>query len=392
MTQTINSVIISSIKVMDSKEYASYDVYDALTSPFLFYLTFKNHFLKRVIIQLNSKCPINLRPVLGVKKLVHTKTISDLLTIYCLLGAKKTDFNNLNKAKSMFDLLIDKSINKQDTIAWGLNFPYATRFTDAGIDTPNLYNTLNSGLSILDYYDLTQDYRVENIIDKILDYIFIYLGIKELSDDMKWVRYYPNQTSPILNVNATAAHFFLRINHTFKKEKIKHIEIQKIINLLKHFQNFDGSWYYSINDKGKWIDGFHTGFILDSLIYIAKNGQIDIGETINKGISYYIKNMFSKEGIPKYYNDSLYPIESQNCAQAIQTLAKITDYLEDNIKVKQLLEKTIEQTIFFLYKKELGEFRYKKSRLFKYNQVYFRWSQAPMVLALLKAKNTLSIV
>ncbi|MPN39540.1 hypothetical protein SDC9_187068 [bioreactor metagenome] len=102
--------------------------------------------------------------------------------------------------------------------------------------------------------------------------------------------------------------------------------------------------------------------------------------------------MFSEEGIPKYYNHSLYPIESQNCAQAIQTLAKISDYLDNSNEVKQLLEKAIEQTILFLYKKEQGEFRYKKSRLFNYNQVYFRWSQAPMILALLNAKNTLSIV
>ena len=212
-----------------------------------------------------------------------------------------------------------------------------------------------------------------------------------MSDNIKWVRYYPGQTSPILNVNATAAHFFLRINQTFKKEKIKYTEIQKITNLLKKFQNFDGSWYYSIDEKGKWIDGFHTGFILDSLLYIAKNDKIDVGNTIYKGISYYINNMFSKEGIPKYYNDSMYPIEAQNCAQAIQTLSKIVDYLKENFEIKQLLEKTIEHTIFYLYKEKKGDFRYKKSRLFNYNQVYFRWSQAPMVLALIHAKNTLYI-
>ena len=146
MSQKIDSIIVNNLYKMERAKYTSYDVYDALTSRFLNFLTFKSHFMKRVFIQLNAICPINLRPVLGVKKLVHTKTISDLLSVYSLLGSNKKDTDKLNKAKLMFELLIDKGINKQDTISWGLNFPYATRFTDADLNTPNLYNTLNSGL------------------------------------------------------------------------------------------------------------------------------------------------------------------------------------------------------------------------------------------------------
>lgn len=388
MSHHIDLILKKCLKRMEYAKYSSFDVYDALTSSFLSFLTFKNHFLKRVYIQLNAKNPINLRSILGVKKIVHTKTISDLLTVYSLLALNGDDDENESKAKFMFELLHAKGIMYNDTMAWGLNFPYATRFTDAGYDTPNLYNTLNSGLSLLDFYDLTQDERVENIINKILDYIFSFLGISDMNDDIKWVRYYPNQSFPILNVNATAAHFFLRINNTFNKEKIKSTEIQQIINLVKCFQNSDGSWYYSIDNKGKWVDGFHTGFILDSLIYIAKNSQFDVGETLNKGIHYYINNLFTSKGIPMYYNNSLYPIESQNCAQAIQTLSKISEYQQNNKEIKQLLQNVVEQTIHYLYNEKLEMFRYKKSKLFYFNQIYFRWSQAPMVLALLYAQKT----
>lgn len=380
MENKLDSIITKCISNIENHNYESFDAYDALSSKWINSFTSKCNIIRRIIIQINAKCIINIRPLLGIKKMVHTKTISDMLSIYSLTEI------NYEKATMMFDLLLKNGIRNNKSISWGLNFPYTSRFTNANEDTPNLYNTLNSGLSILDYYDATKDINVEKIIDQIIYFIITDLGFEYIDDNTIWVRYYPNQTFPILNVNATTAHFFLRVNKIFGINKIDPVMIERILNLVIKYQNADGSWYYSIDEKGKWIDGFHTGFIIDSLIYIYITGKFDIKEELEKGINFYLNKMFDKNGLPKYYDKSKYPIESQNCAQAIFSLSNINSY--NSQKQNALLEKSINQTINHLYDNK-GGFIHKKSKFLIYKHLYFRWSITPMILALLYAKKSL---
>jgi hypothetical protein len=89
----------------------------------------------------------------------------------------------------------------------------------------------------------------------------------------------------------------------------------------------DGSWYYGEYPMFHWIDNFHTGYNLDSLkCYIEFTDEKKYELNLQKGIEFYINNLFEKSGRPKYYHDRTYPVDSQCASQAIETLANFSDY------------------------------------------------------------------
>jgi hypothetical protein len=386
MKNKIESIILDCINYTECKNYHSYDVFDALNSEFINRLLSKNIFLKRVAIQVNAKSLLNLRPLLGVKEIVHTKTLSDFLSIYTLMYKKTKNNEYKHKARQVFELLWLRKIEIEKGFGWGLNFPYTTRFTNADKDTPNLYNTINATHSILDYYETFESSGLEEIVDGVLRFILNYLGVVNEDDSTAWLRYYPNQTGmPTPNVNATSASLFVRIN-TIYTNKVDKLLIKKLLNFVKLSQNQNGSWYYTTNSKGQWIDGFHTGFILESLSlikYLEPTYNVDL--MLEKGTDFFVKNLISEDYIPKFFDESIYPIESQNCAQCIQTLSKLIIY--NNFKYDNLLKNIIDVVLENLYSKK-GFFYHKKTKLFTFKHYYARWSQSPMILSLIYSLNS----
>ncbi len=381
-------IINKCISFCERKSFKSYDVFDALNGKVIDSLLKNNILLRRIAIQLNARLPFNIRPLLGIKKLTHTKALSDLLSIYSKLYSQNHEINDRLNANKMFDLLISKRIEVDKGYGWGLNFPYATRFTNASTTTPNLYNTLNTLNSILDFYSVNTEINVKEMIEKVRAFIFDYLGFVEESDDIIWLRYYPNQKDiPTPNVNATAAALFMRINNVIKNELIDINIIWKLLNFLQKTQNEDGSWFYTTTQKGTRVDGFHTGFILEALAvirYFDKESKFPMVKgMLDKGINFYLKNLFTENYVPKYLNDNTYPVEAQNCAQAIQTLARLKMLVGYNTIGS--LSKVVESVVDLLYDKT-GYFYYKKTRLITNKQFYMRWSQTPMILALLYAE------
>jgi hypothetical protein len=86
-------------------------------------------------------------------------------------------------------------------------------------------------------------------------------------------------------------------------------------------QRPDGSWPYGEQPHLDWVDNFHTGYVLDSLMLSASAGvNVDLGDTLDRGLDYYRRALFLEDGTPKYYPASVYPIDAQCVAQAIKTL------------------------------------------------------------------------
>lgn len=371
----IAEIIQNSIKYIETREYKSYDLFDALTNKLVNRITKNNLLLRRIAIQLFSKSPIDFH-WLGMNKMVHTKLISDLLWTFSLN-------NSLDKAIPLYKKLIDLKCEAISSTVWGLNFPYTSRFINAEANTPNIYNTATVGLAICELCSFDNQRKEEYLeqIEDIIDSLFQVFTFKDESGK-GWFPYYPGQKSPTYNVNALVAYFLCKANDTLKIQYASNDLIKKLINLLIEEQNSDGSWYYSRSEKGKWIDGFHSGFIIESLAYVYSHNYEfeELKFALSKAWDFYIKKLFTKEGFPKFYNNSSkYPIESQNCAQAIQTLAVVGICLGWHQKV--LLEKVIINSIKNLYNTK-GYFYFKKTKFFTYKQSYLRWSSAPMLVAL----------
>lgn len=378
---SIDEIIKNCEKYLIKNEYKSYDQFDALTNPLINRLTKNKQLARRIAIQVVAKFPFDLH-WLGMKKMLHTKTISDMLWFYSI----EKGIDASNEINHFFELLIQKKL--KDRYIWGLTFPYTSRFIDADASMPNLYNTVNAGISICYSFLHLKDPNkqiAKEAINGIIHSIETEFGYID-EDPKGWYIYYPGQKHPVYNVNALTIYFLVFVKKLGLNDlRFLDKRIKSLIHLLAEEQENDGSWFYSRSDKGKWIDGFHTGFILESLAFAHKEGYAkEIAESLHLGWDFYLKKMFTKEGYSKYYLESnKFPIESQNYAQTIQTLSNISKWLKWD--QKDLLNKTINIVIKNLYDKR-GFFYYKKTKFFIYKQPFLRWSVTPMMIALSYSK------
>jgi hypothetical protein len=68
-------------------------------------------------------------------------------------------------------------------------------------------------------------------------------------------------------------------------------------------QNADGSWPYSTDEERLFVDHFHTCFVLKALAKIeaiTKNPACT--KAIERGVDYYVKNLFDEAGLPKPFS------------------------------------------------------------------------------------------
>src|SRR5690606_7295038 len=102
--------------------------------------------------------------------------------------------------------------------------------------------------------------------------------------------------------------------------------IHKIINV----QNSDGSWFYGNEGRvTKYIDNFHTGFILKALNGIPSKYKTKIlEEAFESGLEFYEKSLFTrgKNGLrplhffPKYVplnSNIVQRVDIRDCAMGI---------------------------------------------------------------------------
>ena len=198
------------------------------------------------------------------------------------------------------------------------------------------------------------------------------------TDDEICFSYTPLDHGQVHNANLLGAAFLSRL-YSLTQEK-KFLEPAKsAVRYSIRRQNEDGSWPYGEDKTQRWIDNFHTGYNLVALKRFSEyTGNTDVVENIRKGFQFYKANLFTDDGIPKYFHDQLYPIDIHAIAQSIMTLVEFKAYDEDNID----LAKRIFTWSLKTMQSKTGYFFYQKKRFFINRIPYMRWSQAWMLLAL----------
>lgn len=382
MKELVRKRIKSLEEHFEKNNLESFDPYDGLNTP-LRKLFFKNRFLERLWLQFVRLSPINIRSIVGIKKMVHLKTVSDLLSASSILYSKAKNEIYLKKSARYFSLLEQMDLKQNYGVGWGLRFYFTTRYIQANADTANLFNTVNVLNALLDYYLILRDSneserlkRVEKLINAGIEFILKELGYEENESTIIW-NYWEDLKTPVYNVNALMIGFLSRYQKIFNENKFT-THISKTIEFVKRGQNEDGSWNYSADSKGKFIDGFHTGYILEGLSIAKFNGVTFDDGFFNKGVNYFMNNFFTEDSLPKYYNSNLYPIDGQNFAQLIQTLL----YLKKiNFNQQELMNKVFIATDSTLWNTN-GYYNYMKTNLFMYKTPMDRWVNAPMYLTL----------
>ena len=99
-------------------------------------------------------------------------------------------------------------------------------------------------------------------------------------------------------------------------------------------------------------------------------------KNIEKGLKYYLEMFFTTEGVSKYYNNKVYPVDIHSPAQLIVTLSKLREF----DKNKELINRVLNWTVQNMQSEE-GFFYYQKRKRLASKISYIRWAQAWMFYA-----------
>ena len=109
----------------------------------------------------------------------------------------------------------------------------------------------------------------------------------------------PEQSGRVANANAYRAFLLMSAARDLSEDRFWKAG-ERNLNFVLEAQNPDGSWYYAYDGKRAFIDHFHTCFVLKALAKIENmTGHRGCTEAIEKGVNYYVQNLFDERGLPK---------------------------------------------------------------------------------------------
>jgi hypothetical protein len=360
---------------IEDHNYEGYEPFDGLSSP-LHRLTAHNLLLDRILQQAVRQCPINLRPLLGVKPLPSTKGRGYMAAGYLTLYRLTRDPEYTQKAVHCLEWLKAHKSPKFQEYSWANHFDYSSRGGRYYKHDSIIVWTSLIGQAFLDGFELLGDPRLLDVADSACRWILALP--RERTESGTCLSYHALEQHKVHNANMLGAALLGRTwRHTRKAEYLAIAEAA--IEYTCSRQRPDGSWWYGEETKYQWIDNFHTGYILDSLkCYIDSTGDRTFKPGLDAGFQYFTSNFFEPSGRPKYYHNRAQPIDIQCAAQAIETLAKCADRTNGALEIAM---KVAAWTIEHM-QDSTGYFYYRRYPLMAARIPMLHWGQATMFAAL----------
>ena len=158
-----DSVVASALQELqawlEGEAYRGWDPHDGLNSAFLNAATFRSRHLGMAVLQLLRRLPINMRPVLGVKKGFNPKGVGLFLSAYLKRYAHWRKEEDVEKVEAFARWLEENCSEDYDEYCWGYNFAWPNRafYIEEGV--PTIVNTSFIAHAFLDAYELLGDQK-----------------------------------------------------------------------------------------------------------------------------------------------------------------------------------------------------------------------------------------
>ncbi|MFM8370644.1 MAG: hypothetical protein ACKOBD_18005 [Chloroflexota bacterium] len=377
MDDLIQSAIERLEQWISQNGWTGYDPFDGLTTPYAVQLTLGSPILKIALEQSVRRLPFNLRPLLRIQKKHSTKAMGYFASGYLRLYQATCSQSYLKKAIECLTYLQENFSQGYAGYAWGNSFEHQSRGGNFPESLPTIVWTSFIGFSFLDAYELLSDRLYLDVARSSCEFILQDLGRRQVTDRSLCISYVPHQQVDVHNSNMLGASLLARVYQHTKEPKLLEVG-SKAVKYTMDCQRADGSWYYGEGVRWHWIDGYHTGFILDALYgYMQATGDEFYKDQLIRGMDYY-RNQLSKGIIPKHYSNATYPIDIQAVAQIIQTFSLIPKDLHGDLDWAE----RIANWAFENMQDASGYFYFRKGRLFTNKTPFLHWGQSTMLAAL----------
>ncbi len=363
----------------EKQSFKGYDPYDGLNSKLFNSIPFisTNRLTRLAWIQFFKRSPVNLRSLSGVSKSYNAKALGLFLSGYCVLYKNNPKQEYLEKINLFIKQIEDLKTPDWKAACWGYNFDWQARFFFQPRHTPNVVVSTFVANGLLDAYEILNHEQL--LITARSTCNFILNDLNRTYDDKGnfCFSYTPKDKVVVYNASLLGSRLLARV-YSYTQEQSLVSEAKKSVSFACSAQKEDGSWGYGNLHFNQWVDNFHTGYNLECITdYMKFSGDYMYQQHVDKGFGYYINTFFTDEGIAKYYNNSVFPIDVHAPAQLVVTLIHLNKVKEH----RSIMDKVLLWTIKNMQDKE-GFFYYQKNRFFLSKISYMRWSQAWMFYSL----------
>jgi hypothetical protein len=363
---------------VEQNDYRAYDTFDGLNARFVRPFTFETAFLRTVLQQGIRRFPLNLRPLLGVRKGYSTKGMAFLARGYMRLHRATGDAAWANKAEFALQWLIENQSNGYSGACWGNHFDYQSRNFYLPKGVPTIVWTSLIGHAFLDGYDHFKKEQYLQIAISACEHILKDLE-KYPDGEGTCISYIPGGKSLVHNANTLGGSLLARTYSYTRSETYRELA-QRSLQYTAQYQRSDASWYYGEKENLHWVDNFHTAYVLDCFkFYGESTGDERFDRNMMSGYEYWKKTFFLADGTPRYYSHKTLPLDIQCSSQAIDTLVFFHDRDPESVP---LAVKVAQWTIEHM-QDDTGYFYYRRYSPWLVNKTpTLHWGQATMLCAL----------
>lgn len=367
---------------VEEHDYKGYDPADG-NSSFLHVFTFGNTFLQRVLQQVVLRSPWHIRPMMGVRPLPSPHARGYMVSGYLRLHRQTGDPVYRALADSCLDWLTQHKSPFYEHCSWGNQFHYATRGGKRRKYEPIIVWTSMIGHAFLDAYEDLGDRRRLEVAESACKWMMSLP--REKTSTGTCLSYVAYKQASIHNANMLGAAFLAHLASINGDSHAMGVAREAMLYSCSRMKP-DGSWLYAEGSKYHWIDNFHTGYNLESLKqYMDSSGDRQFEDHLHRGLKFFKDHFFEPDGAPKYFHNQKYPVDIQSAAQAIETLAAMSDIDPDCLPLGR---KVAEWTIHNMQAPD-GHFYYRDIGWKKVVAPMIHWGQGTMFKALVSTLGVL---
>jgi hypothetical protein len=354
----------------ETHDWRGHDPYDGLNSPAAPVLTLGTSLGRRVLTQAVKLSPVNVRPALRIRPDWNAKALGLVASGYARLSAAHGDPTARAQAVRWLAWLADHPSGESGELAWGYPFPVQTRFFAYSAGTPNTIATSFVAHALLDGVELLDDERWAEPALGAARFL-----VSRMHAD-GYFRYVPGEDELVHNANALACGVLARTARVLGDASLLEPPRAALGRTLEA-QREDGSWPYAEGADGRWVDNFHTAYVLESLA-LADGLHPELQPSLARGVDYWERALFLADGTPKYTPERTHPIDGHCYASAIDAWLAVRDVRPQGVeRAERLAQLLIERML-----DPAGYVHFQRRRFWTSRVPFVRWTTAPSFRAL----------
>ena len=269
-------------------------------------------------------------------------------------------------------------------LGWGYPFPWQSRSFWAPAGTPNAVVTVTVGWHALDCAEAFGDASARALGLGAARFLASGLRITPDPPDGAALSYTPADATRVVNVSALASRLLLRAGKEAGDADLTTLG-GRLLRFVLAAQRPDGSWPYASDKGGAWMDSFHTGFVVESLVSARDMGAPIPDGALSRGIEAYDR-FFGRDGAARLTLAESSPLDAHSAAQGMITYGAIAaaPSLSDSRRhtARAAAFAIGDWALRALWVRGESHFAYRISRGWRDEREFLRWVQAWMALAM----------